>query len=90
MYYTTKDVARILGISDSAVKYNSQQGRLNFSSKRGGTKLYSKEDIIAFADEYNYKIDDEFAFYTREELIQLIYKLKSIVKQLIPLVLRFF
>ena len=77
MYYTTKDVAEMLGISDSAVKYNSQQARLKFSNKRGGTKLYSKEDIIAFAEKYNYKIEDEFAFYTREELIQLIYKLKS-------------
>ena len=77
MYYTTKDVAEMLGISDSAVKYNSQQARLKFSNNRGGTKLYSKEDIIAFAEKYNYKIEDEFAFYTREELIQLIYKLKS-------------
>ena len=77
MYYTTKDVAEMLGISDSAVKYNSQQGRLNFSGKRGGTKLYSKEDIIAFAKKYNYKIEDEFAFYTREELVGMIRKMRE-------------
>ena len=75
MYYTTKDVAEMLGISDSAVKYNSQQERLAYSSKRGKTRLFTKEDIIAFAEKYNYELD-EFAFYTREELIEMIRKMR--------------
>ena len=76
MYYTTKDVAEMLGISDSAVKYNSQQERLAYSSKRGKTRLFTKEDIIAFAEKYNYELD-EFAFYTREELIEMIRKMRE-------------
>ena len=76
MYYTTKDVAEMLGISDSAVKYNSQQERLAYSSKRGKTRLFTKEDIIAFAEKYNYELD-EFAFYTREELIDMIREMRE-------------
>ena len=76
MYYTTKDVAEMLAISDSAVKYNSQQERLAYSSKRGKTRLFTKEDIIAFAEKYNYELD-EFAFYTREELIDMIREMRE-------------
>ena len=75
MYYTTKDISKILGISDSAVKYNSQKGKLKPSLERGVTKLYSKEDIMTFADSYGYKYD-ELNFYTREELMEMVRKMR--------------
>ena len=76
MYYTTGDVAEMLGITDSIVKYNAKEGRINCSAMRGKLRLFSKEDIIAFAKEYNYELD-EFAFYTREELVGMVRKMRE-------------
>ena len=76
MYYTTGDVAEMLGITDSIVKYNAKEGRINCSAMRGKLRLFTKEDVISFAEKYNYELD-EFAFYTREELIEMIWKMRE-------------
>lgn len=81
MLYTTKEMADILGISESLIKLRRREENLTFTESRGNCYLFSKEDIIAFAKKYNYKID-EFAFYTREELIQLVMDLKIEIQKL--------
>ena len=77
MLYTTKEMADILGISESLIKLRRREENLTFTESRGNCYLFSKEDIISFAKKYNYKIEDEFAFYTREELIEMIRKMRE-------------
>ena len=77
-YYTVTDIARILGVSVSLIKLRAKEGKLVYYKREGNkdTKYYTKEEIIRFADENGYRCE-EFEFYTREELIEMIYKLKS-------------
>lgn len=77
-YYTVTDIARILGVSVSLIKLRAKEGKLVCSKREGNkdTKYYTKEEVVRFADENGYKCE-ELEFYTREELIEMIYKLKS-------------
>ena len=77
-YYTVTDIARILGVSVSLIKLRAKEGKLVYSKREGNkdTKYYTKEEVIRFAEKNGYKCE-EFEFYTREELIEMIYKLKS-------------
>ena len=76
MLYTTKEMSDLLGISESLIKLRRREGNLTFTESRGNGYLFSKEDIISFAEKYNYELD-EFAFYTREELIGMIRKMRE-------------
>ena len=77
MLYTTKEMADMLGISESLIKLRRREKNLTFTESRGNCYLFSKEDIIAFAKKYNYKIEDDFVFYTREELVEMIKKMRE-------------
>ena len=78
MYYTVTDIAKILGMSVSLIKLRAKEGKLVHCKREGNrdTKYYTKDEIIRFANECGYEID-EFAFYTREELIEMIRKMRE-------------
>ena len=78
MFYTVTDVARILGVSVSLIKLRAKEGKLVHAKREGNkdTKYYAKEEVERFANECGYKIN-ELEWLSREELIQLVYKLKS-------------
>ena len=71
MLYTTKQVANILGVSESLIKLRRREERLTFTEERGNLFLFSKDDITSFAQRFKYTIG-EFDFYSREELIELV------------------
>ena len=76
MYYTTREVGNVLSMTDSAVKYNAQKEKLTSSSMKGRARLFTKEDIISFAEKYNYEINEMY-FYSREELIELVKRMRE-------------
>ena len=76
MYYTTREVGNILSMTDSAVKYNAQKEKLISSSMKGKARLFTKEDIISFAEKYNYEINEMY-FYSREDLIELVKRMRE-------------
>ena len=78
MYYTVTDVARILGVSVSLVKLRAKEGKLIHYKREGNkdTKYYTKEEIIRFANECGYKVD-ELEWLTREEMKEMIKSMRE-------------
>ena len=76
MLYTTKQVADILGVSESLIKLRRRENKLTFTEAKGSLFLFSKDDITSFAQMSKYNIG-EFDFYSREELIELVKRMRE-------------
>jgi DNA-binding transcriptional MerR regulator len=70
MFYTTKQVGIMFGLTAQAVIYWEENNILKCSFRRGNRRMYSKVDIIDYANTLSKRrvidIDEKFKFIYEE------------------------
>jgi MerR family transcriptional regulator, light-induced transcriptional regulator len=67
VFYTSKQVAGILGINESSVKRWTNSGMLKCFKTPGGHRKFKKNDILDFAERFSFKIPENVFSVTPAE-----------------------